>query len=426
MKNAFEGWTFYESAFDTEKGTLVRTFEESSSPWGRLLDMHPSKHRQDLHDLWGKKYEEYGRSEAFSPVPETIDVQITNYCSVGCPTCYQSSTMKDKHPQALKLVKAILDGLDEVPYQIAYGGGEPTQLPGFTKILELTHQRGVVPNFTTSGVVLDEEIGSCARDLCGGVALTYHYWRGREKFETAYRWWKEQLGIKQLNVHVIADKDVMPALNDLAEIDPQAKLVLLAYYPDVGRASLKALMPHSVYRKTLPDRLIELRAQGMQVAFSEGLLPWTLSHPELGLATAFAGPQEGKFSCYVDSSGRVSESSFRAPHKSDESIHKVPLQLIWNKGWYSRNQSGGAKCSYCKYSASSCASPSPYHTLLCEFQPHNSGKDVPLTRSAMAEVLRDALYADKEAKGLGIHTKEQQDEISMRLFDVKHEQLLRY
>jgi hypothetical protein len=44
----------------------------------------------------------------------------------------------------------------------------------------------------------------------------------------------------------------------------------------------------------------------------------------------------------------------------------------------------------------------------------------------MAEVLRDALYADKEAKGLGIHTKEQQDEISMRLFDVKHEQLLRY
>lgn len=424
MKNTFAGWDFYESAFDTERGTLIRSFEEKSQDnWGGLMQLHPQyRSRRDLEDLWHKRYEDSSRRHAFSPVPETLDVQITNYCSVGCPTCYQSSTKKDRHAPAFKLMRAIFEGLDQAPYQIAFGGGEPTQLPDFAKVLAYTHERGSVPNFTTSGVVLDEEIGATARELCGGVALTYHYWRGREKFEKAYTWWKEKLGPKQLNVHIIADKDVMPALNDLAEIDPQAKLVLLAYYPDVGRASLKALMPHTVYRKVLPDRLVELRAAGMQVAFSEGLLPWTLSHPEMALATQFAGPQEGKFSCYVDIAGRVSESSFRKPHENDKTIYKENFQKMWEKGWYTRSEPSGAKCYSCKHSKTSCSAPSPYHTLLCEYQPHNGGNEAPPTRSAMIETLRDMFYAKKEERGVGL-TEEEQEEISMRLYAVGYKKL---
>ena len=377
MTNALEGWNFYRSSFDTEKGILIRDVEE---PRGRHYESIAPQH---LREQWDEKFS-WERSRAFSPVPETIDVQITNYCTVGCPFCYQDSTGRKKHPDGLKLVRTIFEGLDQPPYQIAFGGGEPCQYPDFGDILRLTRELGAVPNFTTSGVALDENIAKAAREVCGGVALTFHRWRGVEKFRDAYTWWRERLPGKQLNVHLIVDKDVVPALIELSQIDQEAKVVLLAYYPSVGRASMKGLISHADYRANLPKLVQTLKNQGMSFAFSEGLLPWVLSHPEIGINTDFLGPQEGRYSCYVDTAGRVTHSSFSPPDDRDPSIFNKRFQDIWNKGWFENGAPGAPACYSCKHQSSRCSAPISAHTLLCEYQPHNAHASPPMNVQAVA------------------------------------------
>src|SRR3990170_2082192 len=135
MKNVFEGWEFYSSAFDEHTGTIVRLFEEPRHHFYSILEKHPGyrgasgqKIREDWRERFGF------REHAFSPVPETIDLKITGYCAHGCPYCYQDSTPDQAHAP-FALVERVFDGLDQAPYQMALGGGEPTEHPELPAIL---------------------------------------------------------------------------------------------------------------------------------------------------------------------------------------------------------------------------------------------------------------------------------------------------
>lgn len=67
----------------------------------------------------------------------------------------------------------------EKPFQIAIGGtGEPTIHPDFCEFLETVYNTGVVPNYTTNGIVLSDrekgkEILEATSNFCGGVAVSY-------------------------------------------------------------------------------------------------------------------------------------------------------------------------------------------------------------------------------------------------------------
>lgn len=374
MVNQFEGWEFYSSTFDPNTGNLVRVVEVTDERYDGLICSYPSwtwEASDKLEERWREKFG--WRPSAFSPVPETIDVQITNYCTVGCSYCYQNSTGKEEHANALKLIETIIKGLDAPPYQIAIGGGEPLQLPNLSDVLYLTHSLGSVPNFTTSGAFRDELVAAAMRDIGGGVALTYHRWRGVKVFERDYRWWRER--VPHLHVHVIADHEVAVALQELEAIDPKMKVILLAYYGDVGRASLKGLMRKQTYNVELPALIKRLGDGGMTFAFSEGLLPWVLSRPDMGINLDFVGPQEGLFSCYVNAQGLVSHSSFAEPRREDSNVYTTRLQDTWNRGFW-RNYPGGPPCYGCALE-NRCSATSALHVALCKYQPHNSSDQPP-------------------------------------------------
>lgn len=66
------------------------------------------------------------------------------------------------------------------PFQIAVGStGEPTIHPDFPKFLKTVYETGVVPNYTTNGIILasdtkqSEEILEATRNYVGGVAISY-------------------------------------------------------------------------------------------------------------------------------------------------------------------------------------------------------------------------------------------------------------
>jgi len=406
MTNSFKGWTFYSSTFDMDTGLLVREVEElppdidaGAYYWHvdgltvsylESLDLSSLSDRQryslskkvgeEWRKTFGKKSSgeyyslSYLRSDkAFSPVPETVDIKISDWCSHGCDYCYMDSTKKGEHAPKELLVK-VFEGLDTPPYQIAFGGGEPTAHPDFPWFLQYTREKGTVPNYTTAGFILRQDVIDATNKYCGGVALTYHAFKGPEYFKGIYDKWKSALDPRvQLNVHVLFDDDVVKSLKDLIRVGLRnLNVVLLAYYPEVGRSSMQGLPSKKTYTTDFPGMFDEMGRAGYRLAFSEGLLPYFLSHSFPQVDVRFATQQEGLFSCYVDDKGRVSHSSFSPPEKDYPTIYDTPFQELWKSlSSYYYGPHLFSPCYKCKHK-SRCHVPHDTHFMACAYAPHNS------------------------------------------------------
>ncbi|NBQ71020.1 MAG: hypothetical protein EBU46_20190 [Nitrosomonadaceae bacterium] len=180
----------------------------------------------------------------------------------------------------------------------------------------------------------------------------------------------------QLNIHVIADDQVVASLNELrqafeAQYDLYAmmavNIVLLGFYQQ-GRGKMSGVMSKQTYHRDLPKVLRELSAMDCKIAFSEALLPYFLSRPELGVDTRFATRAEGLFSCYVDRTGQMSSSSFT--EYGHHSIYKLSPQEIWNKHIGGNRSGDGPPCYSCQFSER-CAVPEYQHYLACAYACHN-------------------------------------------------------
>jgi MoaA/NifB/PqqE/SkfB family radical SAM enzyme len=364
--------TVYRSTFDPKRGIMARvveTAEHYRSPW--------EGHGEEMEKRFGRT--RASSDIAFSPVPETVDISITDKCGFGCTYCYQDSRPERDHAPK-ELVETVLRGFDEPPYQIAIGGGEPTMHPDFETILRTAREIGTVPNYTTAGHHMTDSIIRTTNEVCGGVAMTYHAFKGLDWFVKRYASLKEQLTV-QLNVHLIADVNVVENLRALLSRIKDTgplRIVLLAYYPDVGRASMDTIMTKQVYDRELPVALREARAAGYQVAFSEGLLPYFLSRPEVDVTPRFAMRSEGLFSCYFDTAGEISASSF-APGAMlfnlgrGKNAFNTRSQLLWQDMWVHGRGPDGDACGRCRFERR-CATPSPFHYALCAFAPHNAAR----------------------------------------------------
>ena len=347
------GDVIYQSAFTPDTGQLVRLVEDS------LND-------EQTFTLSERGLLECGRVR--SPVPETIDLKITDKCPMGCEYCYMDSTPRAPHAD-LGEVLGWLDAFDQPPYQIAIGGGEPTIHPDFVDFLEAVLARGIVPSYTTAGVNLDDEIIGATNTYCGGVAITYHPHQGIDWFKERYHRLSEELDV-QVNIHLLVDCDIMENLDDVVHIlREDDTIVLLAYYQDVGRADADRLPPQEVYHEELPQNVRWLSDRGVSFAFSEGLMPWVMSRPELPMHHRFMMSSEGIFNCYVDMDGTMWPSSFTT--HSFKAQEDGTMQEKWSSmgSSYGRLAHGGA-CSDCEH-APFCITPQPEHYNLCAYAPHN-------------------------------------------------------
>ena len=121
--------------------------------------------------------------------PEFYDISLTAKCDGKCPGCYRDSKASDEHySDVVNKLRRFFNSIpkDSLPYQIAYGGGEPTSHPDFSEVLKVTKEEfGITPNYTTNGMWVyepkSEEIIEATKKYAGGVAVSCHphlnlYW----------------------------------------------------------------------------------------------------------------------------------------------------------------------------------------------------------------------------------------------------------
>lgn len=206
--------------------------------------------------------------------PEFYDVKITGKCRGNCPWCYMDSKPEDEHyANVVEKIKEKFGPMDsnERPFQVAIGGGEPTESPEFFDVLKIFYELGIQPNYTTNGMWVTREDtfkGDMIENTisyCGGVAVSCHphlkkYW------EEAAEWYSNS-DIK-LNFHIIiSDKE---SIDDFVNIYEQWKdkvdyFVLLPYGTQ-GRAQEKAIDW---------DYLVErIPKEQKQIAFGANFYPY--------------------------------------------------------------------------------------------------------------------------------------------------------
>jgi hypothetical protein len=182
----------------------------------------------------------------YSPLgPEIADIEISvNGCpnasstNGGCGYCYKGNTDKKPFNMSLEKYKEVLDNIGSNLDQVALGLTGIHTNPNLIPILKETRTRGIVPNFTISGIDLDESIAEEVVKYVGAIAVSV-YSSDKNVGYNAIRM-LQGLGLRQANMHLLASMETLDfiyeVLGDIKNgiVSPNA-VVFLAVKPK-GRA----------------------------------------------------------------------------------------------------------------------------------------------------------------------------------------------
>lgn len=179
--------------------------------------------------------------------PEFYDIKVTGNCEGNCPYCYMDSKKEEHYDDIIEKVRNFFKNMtpNELPFQVALGGGEPTTHPKFIELLKvLKEEFDICPNYTTNGMFYDkenwQEIIQATAEYCGGVAISCHphlesYWHNAASAFRAHR-------IK-LNFHIIiSDKKSIDEFVKIYEYwKNKVDYFVLLPYGNQGRAPEKEI-----------------------------------------------------------------------------------------------------------------------------------------------------------------------------------------
>ena len=169
--------------------------------------------------------------------PEFLDIGINSWCAGGCTWCYTSATKRGYHfPKVVEKVLSFFGDmiLNQRPYQVAIGGsGESTAHPDFIAVLKAFHSLQIVPNYTTNGMHLTDEVMAATHQYCGGVALSCHPHLKKVWQKAADQLLAEKV---RTNVHIIiSDRESIDYCREIYDrYNGQIEYFVLLPYMNVG------------------------------------------------------------------------------------------------------------------------------------------------------------------------------------------------
>lgn len=179
--------------------------------------------------------------------PEFYDIKVTGNCEGKCPYCYMNSNPENHYDNIIVKTREFFSPMTEeqLPFQVALGGGEPTSHPDFSELVKvLKEEFDICPNYTTNGMFVDEDysedILSATTKYCGGVAVSCHphlndYW-----VRAAVLYSENKV---RLNFHVIiSDKESIDYFTKIYdEWSDKVDYFVLLPYGVQGRAESKEI-----------------------------------------------------------------------------------------------------------------------------------------------------------------------------------------
>jgi hypothetical protein len=263
-----------------------RLVSRKDGDWHTLFNRdNGSKIRINFHD----QAAEYKHSRT----PELIDIKITGKCTSNCGFCYQGSCRDGQHADYSEITGLFWDLARMEVFEVALGGGEPTEHPKFSEILKYSRNCHIVPNFTThfmSNVTGNKKIQKAVLEYAGSFASSsLHPYNIAE----INAWNSKHDKVKcvlQIPMGCYNFKTIQKAIS-LAK-DLGVPFTLLGFKKPAGKFKK---LPYKGIVKLLQDMNIE--RFGADTIFVKEFKKELL---EIGVPKELMVGEEGAFSCYID------------------------------------------------------------------------------------------------------------------------------
>lgn len=209
--------------------------------------------------------------------PEFYDIKVTGNCEGKCPYCYMDSRPELHYEDIIGKTRNFFKDMtpNQLPFQVALGGGEPTSHPDFIELLRvLKEEFDICPNYTTNGMWVDNDDSDVVNDIlhytkeyCGGVAVSCHphldkYWSNAAELYS--------LNEVRLNFHlIISDKESIDRFVKIyEEWNEGVDYFVLLPYGTQGRAESKDIDWEYLVQK--------LPVNQSKIAFGANFYPYLL------------------------------------------------------------------------------------------------------------------------------------------------------
>lgn len=302
----------FKYAFDTETGAYVRT--------GVLDD----------------NGRDTGKDPFMASYPHLIDVGIMGHCIHGktglCAKagigCYQSGMFVEQPNMSLDDFRRIAEQSKGKCNQFALGGrGDPDQHEHFEEILKICRQNNIVPNFTTSGYGMTEEIAKLCKRYCGAVAVSWY----RSEYTLKAIQMLLDAGVKT-NIHYVLGKNsIDEALERLQKEDfPKGiNAVIFLLHKPAGQGTKANMLSASDER--VANFFAEIdKGHSFKVGMDSCNVPGAINFCKSVLPESLDTCEGGRYSCYIGADMTMVPCSFDQEKRYEVSLREMSVVEAWN------------------------------------------------------------------------------------------------
>ena len=302
----------FMTAFDTETGAYVRS---------GIIDDNGN---------------DTGVDPFMASFPHLIDVGVMGHCTHGktglCVKagigCYQSGLTVEQSNMGVDDFKWIAEQCKGKCNQLALGGrGDPDQHEKFEELLKISRDNNLVPNFTTSGYGMTEEIAALCKKYCGAVAVSWY----RSEYTLKAIKLLLEAGVKT-NIHyVVGNNSIDEAVERLKKNDfPKGinAVIFLLHKPvglgtsenvlDVDNPKVKELFSQIDCKHPFKVGMDSCNVPGA-INFCKNISPESLDTCE-----------GGRYSCYIGSDMVMVPCSFDQEKRYEISLKNLTIEEAWN------------------------------------------------------------------------------------------------
>ena len=265
--------------------------------------------------------------------PELIDVGImqTCVCAALCNVdCYQKAISRTGENMSVENFKRIVNECKGRTFQFALGGaGDVDTHEHFEEILSICRENYIVPNFTTSGIVMTRKKAEICKKYCGAVAVSEHFAPYTDRAINTLL----DAGVKT-NIHyVLSNKSIDAAIDRLRNnsFKEGINAVVFLLYKPVGLGTKENVLRYDDERLKVFFDLVDNMKHPFKIGFDSCTIPaihnFTRSIDERSIDTC----EGGRWSMYITSDMKALPCSFdNQEMRWSYDISNDTIQNAWN------------------------------------------------------------------------------------------------
>ena len=253
-----------------------------------------------------------GKDPFMASFPELLDIGIMNrcVCSHRCNVdCYQNAIARIGENMSVNDFESILKQCKGKVFQYALGGaGDVDTHENFEEIVRLCREYNIVPNFTTSGILMTEEKANICKKYCGAVAVSEHFADYTEKALDLLL----NAGVKT-NIHyVLSNKTIDVAIERLKNNNFKKGInaVIFLLYKPVGLGKKENILQMNDKRVKEFFEIIDTGKFDFEIGFDSCTIPALINMTSNINNDSFDTCEGGRWSAYITSDMKMLPCSF--------------------------------------------------------------------------------------------------------------------